>query len=392
MGGSLRALVVDDQYNVRAVIRTMLTEMGYFNRIDEASDGEEAWTLMNLMSYDLVLADINMPKLDGVELLKRCQSRSALRDVPFLMVTGEATQNWVANAGEWGAFNYILKPFSYTLFKKRIDNILNRMKSPAEAFYRKLEEMKNRGDLDLALLTIQKWEQDNPTQVKLLNLKGEILMAMHRIQEAADCFEAAIELAPMFLMAYKNYGELQKKLGNAEKAIGALEKAYELSPMDLERQLSLGKLLLETGQKEKGKQFLTQALKDAQAKDVPEMRKEIADAFLSNGMYLDAEEAYIKVVKRDAGNVEHFNRLAIALRKQEKYKDAIYYYNLALRYHPNNSVVHYNLGVLHFTQNDRKAAIRCFERAIELDPHFDKAIESLARITRMEKGKPKPKG
>lgn len=108
---TLKILVVDDQLEVRSMIRGMLTELG-ITQIFEASDGKEALVFTDnaLDMIDVVICDWNMPKLSGLELLR--QMRSVSPDIPFLMITGRSDVDSVAQAKASGVTAYVRKPFS----------------------------------------------------------------------------------------------------------------------------------------------------------------------------------------------------------------------------------------------------------------------------------------
>jgi tetratricopeptide (TPR) repeat protein len=150
--------------------------------------------------------------------------------------------------------------------------------------------------------------------------------------------------------------------------------------MDPERKLVLGKLMLQTGRLVEGKQYLDQAIKQAHRKDKEAFRLKAAESYLAKGMFGEAEEAFVNVLKSNVNEIEIFNRLGIALRRQGKFKEAIRYYQLALKHHPANAAIHYNLGILHLTLQDKESGQHCFEKALEIDPGFEKAWEILEQL------------
>lgn len=107
----MRILIVEDQFEVRAMLRNMLMEMGV-TQIFEASDGNKGlqFTDSAFDLVDLIICDWNMPGITGVELLR--QLRSVGYDVPFLMITGRADKKSVIEAKQSGVNGYISKPFS----------------------------------------------------------------------------------------------------------------------------------------------------------------------------------------------------------------------------------------------------------------------------------------
>jgi two-component system NtrC family response regulator len=101
-----RILVVDDEQNARAALRTILTEEGY--EIAEAADGEEGLARLQEWSPDLVLADVRMPRMDGLSLLRKAKESGS--DAAFVMMTAFASIETAVEAVKAGAENYLVKP------------------------------------------------------------------------------------------------------------------------------------------------------------------------------------------------------------------------------------------------------------------------------------------
>ncbi|MFP5211999.1 MAG: tetratricopeptide repeat protein [Acidobacteriota bacterium] len=390
MESIMRVLVVDDQASMRGVIKKMLHQLGYFQGMEEAADGEEAWRKLKAQVFDFVICDMGMPVLDGIGLLKRCRADVDLRDIPFLMISGDSMAEVVAHAGEWGAYDYLVKPFSFTGLKQRIDVILDRMKSPEEALFREVERMKDDGYAREALEKIEKVEKILPRRPKWMNLKGECLMELDEMDRAAEMIEQALDNSEKFLTAYKNYAIIQQKLGNTEKAIEALEMADRLSPMEPDRKLTLGKLMIKTGRGEEGTEFLEAALKQSDRQEKDAYRLKVAEVYLENDMFSEAEKHYVRVLKTNPQeSIEAYNRLGIALRRQGKFKEAEKYYLMALKVYPDNAAIYYNLGVLFMNREQFDSASQYFKKAIQLEPDFKEAREKLDTLVRMVQGKAK---
>jgi tetratricopeptide (TPR) repeat protein len=381
----MRILIVDDQFSMRTIIKRMVQQMAIFDAIEESGDGEEAWEKLIIQSFDLVIADVKMPRLDGIGLLKRCRNERELKDLPFLIVSGEALPELVASAGEWGAYDFIIKPFSFSFLKDRITSIFERRKSPEESLFRELERMKEGGLAGEALAKIGIVEgKTQALKTKWLNLKGECFMEMGEMEEAAACMEKAIEASELFIPAYKNYAVIQQKLGNVDRAVEALETADRISPMDVERKVTLGKLMMQTGREEDGKKILTKALRQSTQEERAANTALVAEVYMECGHFEDAEKLYVKSLQTDPGVIETYNRLGIALRRQGKFKDAERYYQLALKNYPDNAAICYNLGVLYLNQQDRTNALKLLKRALALDPELSQAEEM---VRRLEQGK-----
>src|SRR5262245_13410912 len=106
VGPGDRVLVVDDEPSVLEVVGAMLTEAGW--RVDTATNGREALGLVDAHRYEVVLSDIDMPGMDGVELLREIRARDL--DVPVLLITGHPRVETAVEALEHGALRYLQKP------------------------------------------------------------------------------------------------------------------------------------------------------------------------------------------------------------------------------------------------------------------------------------------
>jgi two-component system, NtrC family, nitrogen regulation response regulator NtrX len=99
-------LIVDDEKAIRKTLGEILSYEGY--KMDEAQDGEEALKKFKEKSYDVVLCDIKMPKMDGIEFLER--ARESNPDTPIIMISGHGTIETAVEAVKKGAYDYISKP------------------------------------------------------------------------------------------------------------------------------------------------------------------------------------------------------------------------------------------------------------------------------------------
>lgn len=115
---TMRVLVVDDFSTMRAVVMKLLHDLG-FTEVEEAADGEQAWQMIQTQPYDLVVCDWNMPKMTGIELLKKLKTHADFYQIRFILITAEAKEHQILDASLAGVDGYIVKPFSEeTLYKK----------------------------------------------------------------------------------------------------------------------------------------------------------------------------------------------------------------------------------------------------------------------------------
>ena len=122
----LKFLVVDDFSTMRRIIRGLLKEMGC-NNVDEAEDGAVALNMLKNNRFDFVVSDINMPNMNGFELLKAVKADEGLKHLPVLMVTAEARKEDIVLAAQSGAAGYIVKPFTKATLEEKLSKIIQRM-------------------------------------------------------------------------------------------------------------------------------------------------------------------------------------------------------------------------------------------------------------------------
>lgn len=103
-----KLLVVDDEKNLRLVVQKEMTRQGH--DVECADDGEAAWELLEAQDFDVILCDINMPRLDGMGLLRRTRERSQ-NPPEVIMLTGQATVESAIEAMKLGAYDYLTKPY-----------------------------------------------------------------------------------------------------------------------------------------------------------------------------------------------------------------------------------------------------------------------------------------
>jgi len=125
MSTDARFLIVDDFSTMRRIVRNLLKEIG-FNNAEEAEDGAVALNMLKSTKFDFVVSDINMPNMNGFELLKNIRADDSLKGIPVLMVTAEAKKEDIVQAAQGGASGYIVKPFTKATLEEKVQKILQK--------------------------------------------------------------------------------------------------------------------------------------------------------------------------------------------------------------------------------------------------------------------------
>jgi len=126
MSSETRFLIVDDFSTMRRIVRNLLKEIG-FNNAEEAEDGQIALNMLKSTKFDFVVSDINMPNMNGFELLKNMREDESLKTIPVLMVTAEAKKEDIVAAAQGGASGYIVKPFTKATLEEKVQKIMQKV-------------------------------------------------------------------------------------------------------------------------------------------------------------------------------------------------------------------------------------------------------------------------
>lgn len=118
-------LIVDDSAAIRKILQRVLKQADVpVDRVFEAGDGLEALETLKNNRVGLILSDINMPNMDGLQFLSKVRSMEEFKSVPVVMITTEGSQNKVMEAVQLGASGYVRKPFTAEQIKEKLTGLI----------------------------------------------------------------------------------------------------------------------------------------------------------------------------------------------------------------------------------------------------------------------------
>ena len=118
-------LIVDDSAAIRKILQRMLRQAEVpLGKVVEAGDGAEAVAALKVESINLILSDINMPNMDGLQLLSQIRGNPAWKTIPVIMITTEGGEAKVMEAVQLGANGYVRKPFTAEQIKAKLDALV----------------------------------------------------------------------------------------------------------------------------------------------------------------------------------------------------------------------------------------------------------------------------
>ena len=122
---ALDVLIVDDSAAIRKILQRVLIQAEVpLGKVHEAGDGIEALDSLRQHSVGLILSDINMPNMDGLQLLNAVKTQTTTKDVPVIMITTEGSSTKVMEAVSLGAAGYVRKPFTAEQIKEKLSGLI----------------------------------------------------------------------------------------------------------------------------------------------------------------------------------------------------------------------------------------------------------------------------
>jgi two-component system chemotaxis response regulator CheY len=122
---ALDVLIVDDSAAIRRILQRVLLQAEVcLGKVFEAGDGQEALRVLKNQTVRLVLSEINMPNMDGLQFLAKVKANPAWRNLPVVMVTTEGSQKKVLEAVQLGAAGYVKKPFTVEQIKEKLAGLV----------------------------------------------------------------------------------------------------------------------------------------------------------------------------------------------------------------------------------------------------------------------------
>ncbi|MDD1780126.1 response regulator [Enterovibrio sp. ZSDZ35] len=118
----MKILVVDDMTSMRHVMLNLLRSIGYLD-LEEATNGWQAFQMLKKNPYDLLITDLNMPKMDGKELLKEVRADKKIANLPVLVVSCEQDKSQIQKLIDYRVNGFVVKPFNGATLQKQLQRI-----------------------------------------------------------------------------------------------------------------------------------------------------------------------------------------------------------------------------------------------------------------------------
>lgn len=381
----INCLVVDDESTMRQTIKNMLTRLGFKN-IFVAEDGKKALDFVKRVKMDLVICDINMPNMTGLEFFSIVKQEAKYEELSFIFVTAEVRKETVARAAEKGANDYLIKPFVLKTMEEKIEKVLEKKFNPsaAEAHLKKFYKHMEKNELKEATEELEALSLITPDAPLFIYNSSRLALAKGDTDKAIELLKDVIDKQPMFVKAYNTLGEVYENLGDLESAIVYYELAHSISPANTERLIALSKLYKSQNDTEKAETILKEAVGETRH-DISTSGLLMGEIYLSQNENDKALEVLSKAYKQNPSDISIMLSLAEAYRKVGQPEKAIELYKQILRINPLQANVNYFIGKAYLEMNIKDKAIENIKKAWELNPYSKEIIADLRALAEKDK-------
>jgi two-component system, chemotaxis family, chemotaxis protein CheY len=378
-------LIIDDEVSMRRTIGNMMSRMGFEN-ILFSDNGVSALSFIQSSDIDLIICDMNMPEMNGMELFRIIRSSPRWCDISFIFVTAEVRRNIVAKAAEDGGGAYIIKPFVMATLEEKIMDILRRRFYPTkfETHIKKFRQYMEVFNIQDAETEIAQALEDDPESPSLRFYMGQISVHKGMTDKAIDYFKSAIERKPLFVRAYDALGKLYEDQGDTESAVAQYELANNISSANSERLVALSKLHIKMGEPEKAMALLKKAASELN-QDVAISGQLIGELYMANGESEKALDVLANAHKKSPSDCSIMRSLADAYRKNSKPEEALEMYKEILNVTPHNADVYHFVGKTRLEMGDKPSAIEAITKAWEINPSSKEITRDLRALAETEK-------
>lgn len=325
-------LAVNDSQTELTHLAATLKKLGYENVV-KANDGGNAWAMLKTERVDCVVSAYDMDEMSGLALLKILRREEGLADMPFFLTDEAFTKIKVLKAGQIGVSGLFVIPLDKQNIGQKLVNALERIKDPV----------------------VEKTEQSLEQGLELIETKD--------YDKALQVFETLVNQRenPEY---YFNIGYIKTSQGLHSEAIEAFSKATQLDRLFVKAYEAMAGAYKAMGQGDKAEEYLQIA----------------AEIYMDTDKLGAAEELLNTVLESGSNSLNIFNTLGVLHRKKGDMENALRHYKKALKVHPDEPYIYYNIGRLYLDMKKSAQARKYFQAALDKDHEFEEAKQVIKAI------------
>jgi len=371
----MTVLIVDDIITMCRSVHRMMITIGYGKNFFYAHNGEEAFRILEKEPIDLILMDYNMPKMSGGEALSQIRHDRILRDMPVIMITAQAYQDYVAEAAESYVDALILKPLNVKILEQKVAHVVEQANNPPPlvAHLKRATAFEDEGDLDAAIDEAKKAMELDPDSTRAIRELGCFYFKKNAFKEAEQWLLKAAEMNYLDVIAFHYLGELYLNLEDIDKAQHYFGKAMQISPRHLDRGIKFGKALVQREMVPRAVKVFKDAIK--LSGDSLELREEIADFCIENEAYEYGASLLESIIDEQPKRTDLLFKLGKALTAAGDAHSALPYLVDAENADQENPDIKIHLAKNYLSIDKPIWAENALKRLLKIEPGYEEAIE-----------------
>lgn len=309
-------------------------------------------------------------------------------EAAIIVLTTEIDQDTAVLLIEYGAHNIITKPIS-------VASIIEKMAftiAPQGQISRYVDRARRSlelGSYEEAMRIASVVLQLKPDSAIAYMILGDAYKGMGLASKAEEMYLKASDAANLYLQPLKRLSTLYEEAGDKHKQLEILKRLHEISPLNTQRLLEMGALEMEVGDSAVAEGYFEQAMQAARreaAEHLSRLSAKIAEACVARDPALAIRYSRLALDAKgedlSSADVETFNLLGLALRRQGRWREAVLEYRRALAVEPGHPVVLYNLALAFAEGGAYAEAAQTLEEALQADPHLPSANATVAASMR----------
>ncbi|MBF0243410.1 MAG: tetratricopeptide repeat protein [Desulfamplus sp.] len=325
-------LIVNDDPRMLAGLTKAIQKLGFLDTIATQTD-EQAILITGKKEINCVICAYDTQKVKGLSFLRVMRKKDKYADTPFFLTDPAFTTLKVLKAGHSGVSGLIVMPCTIQTLKDKITSTLGKPKAivvgNAEKQISKGSDLISKGKYDEAINEFKSMVNQKENPEYYYNI-GYIKSIQGKHSEAIVAFRKATQLDRLFAKAYEEMGKAYRALGQSDKADECLSYAAQIH---LERD--------------------------------------------NDG---HAEEILNEILALGSESLNVFNSLGVIYRKRGDHNTALIHYNKALKIHPDEPNIYYNMGRIYLDMKNTDKARELFQKAVEIDSSFKEAKQVIKAI------------
>ncbi|KAB8039998.1 tetratricopeptide repeat protein [Silvanigrella paludirubra] len=378
----LSFLIIDESDSFRNVMAAGLKSLG-FKFVSQAPSSMIALENLRTKSINFVICELEMPVINGIELLKEIRDASDINRTAFLMISSNATREDIALLAEYEIDGFLKKPFSFQSLAQKIPSCMYNYNDPnnIESYFQEAKSYLKKGEISIALIKYEGLLRKSPNSCRARIGLATCYRALKNYVKAENLCKQAIEKNGLYVQSFDEMGRIYMAMNKIEEAIKFFKQAVSLSPNNPLRYEKITNLLIEQQRFKEAEGFLETATSGGVV--YTNIYEQYGRTLFYQKKLEKASLYFEKALIQDPNNRSLINLMGICLKDLNKYEEALRYYNSAIKAYPSDTKVLFNKALCFFEMKEFEKSKKLCEYILTLDPNNQKAIKKIQEIELM---------